>query len=202
MAQNGTGIEFGKSEHVCRRRISRATTISADFIVLGQRCGVQVFGIKVGHMSRRYPLRGLSEIVTDRPSGAKEHRSCAPADAAPRDLRGRKVRCLKFSTSKIRSQKLKPSSRSMFLELQHQVFCSRAPPSWWSRPSRAPARSSTCCHRSAWSVRPRHSCLRPPQPPPSRSRARSSLPTHHAHLEVSEKIAARCGLASQTGRYG
>ena len=128
----------------------------------------------------------MSEIVTDRPSGAKEHRSCAPADAAPRDLRGRKVRCLKFSTSKIRSQKLKPSSRSMFLELQHQVFCSRAPPSWWSRPSRAPARSSTCCHRSAWSVRPRHSCLRPPQPPPSRSRARSSLPTHHAHLDVGE----------------
>ena len=56
MAQNGTGIEFGKSEHVCRRRISRATTISADFIVLGQRCGVQVFGRKVGHMSRRYPV--------------------------------------------------------------------------------------------------------------------------------------------------
>ena len=56
MALNGTGIEFGKSEHVCRRRISRATTISADFIVLGQRCGVQVFGRKVGHMYRRYPL--------------------------------------------------------------------------------------------------------------------------------------------------
>jgi hypothetical protein len=48
MALNGTGIEFGKSEHVCRRRISRATTISADFIVFLQRCGVQVVLQKVG----------------------------------------------------------------------------------------------------------------------------------------------------------
>jgi hypothetical protein len=55
MALNGTGIEFGKSEHVRRRRISRATTISADFIVLGQQCGQQVSGRKVGHTTRGHP---------------------------------------------------------------------------------------------------------------------------------------------------
>ena len=58
MALNGTGIEFGKSEHDSRWRISRATTTSADFIVLGQRCGVQVFPQKVGHTTRLGPLRG------------------------------------------------------------------------------------------------------------------------------------------------
>ena len=83
-------------------------------------------------------------------------------------------------------EKLSPSTRSMFLQLFQQSSSSRAPPSWWSRPSRAPARSDTCCHRSACSVRSPHSCLRPSQPPPSRSRARSSLPTHHAHLDVGE----------------
>ena len=56
MALNGTGIEFGKSEHDSRWRISRATTESADFIVLGQRCGQQVSGRKVGHMPRPPPL--------------------------------------------------------------------------------------------------------------------------------------------------
>ena len=30
--ENGTGIESGKSEHVLIRGISRATTLSADFI--------------------------------------------------------------------------------------------------------------------------------------------------------------------------
>jgi len=74
----------------------------------------------------------------------------------------------------------------MFLQLFQQSSSSRAPPSWWSRPSRAPARSATCCHRSACSVRPPHSYLRPSRPPPSRSRARSSLPTHYAHLDVGE----------------
>ena len=56
MALNGTGIEFGKSEHDSRRRISRATTISADFILLGQRCGVQVVLRKVGHTTRHPPV--------------------------------------------------------------------------------------------------------------------------------------------------
>jgi hypothetical protein len=56
MALNGTGIEFGKSEHDSRRRIRRATTISADFIVLLQRCGVQVVLQKVRHKSRWCPL--------------------------------------------------------------------------------------------------------------------------------------------------
>ena len=57
MALNGTGIEFGKSEHDSRWRISRATTISADFIVLVQRCGQQVFLRKVGHDTRAPPVR-------------------------------------------------------------------------------------------------------------------------------------------------
>ena len=56
MALNGTGIEFGKSEHVFRWRISRATTVSADFIGLVQRCGQQVVPRKVGHKSRRTPV--------------------------------------------------------------------------------------------------------------------------------------------------
>jgi hypothetical protein len=56
MALNGTGIEFGKSEHVFTCGISRATTTSADFIVLGQWGGVQVVGRKVGHMSRPPPV--------------------------------------------------------------------------------------------------------------------------------------------------
>jgi hypothetical protein len=70
MALNGTGIEFGKSEHVFRWRISRATTVSADFIVLGQRCGQQVLREKVGHKSRAALLlsaqRGSHQT---RPSG-------------------------------------------------------------------------------------------------------------------------------------
>ena len=62
MAQNGTGIEFGKSEHDKLWRISRATTVSADFIVLGQRCGVQVFHQKVGHIPRWYPVYGFMTL--------------------------------------------------------------------------------------------------------------------------------------------
>jgi hypothetical protein len=56
MALNGTGIEFGKSEHVFTCGISRATTVSADFKVLGQRCGVQVFPRKVYRVKRPYPV--------------------------------------------------------------------------------------------------------------------------------------------------
>jgi hypothetical protein len=58
MALNGTGIEFGKSARVLLCAISRATTISVDFIVLGQRCGVQVFGKKVGHTTDTPPRNG------------------------------------------------------------------------------------------------------------------------------------------------
>jgi hypothetical protein len=71
MALNGTGIEFGKSEHVFRWRISRATTISADFIVLGQRCGVQVFPQKVYRVKRLYPVlesRSVGEFVMSKVS--------------------------------------------------------------------------------------------------------------------------------------
>jgi hypothetical protein len=63
MALNGTRIEFGKSEHVFRWRISRATTISADFIVLGQRCGQQVSGRKVYRVKRLYPVRPMRTDV-------------------------------------------------------------------------------------------------------------------------------------------
>jgi hypothetical protein len=68
MGLNGTGIEFGKSEHVFRWRISRATTISADKIVLGQRCGVQVFCRNVYRVKRLYPVgeAGGGRTVTDR----------------------------------------------------------------------------------------------------------------------------------------
>ena len=52
MTQNGTGIETKKSEHDSRRGINRATTLSADFMVLGQRCGQQVVPRKVGHVPR------------------------------------------------------------------------------------------------------------------------------------------------------
>jgi hypothetical protein len=55
MALNGTGIEFGKSARVLLCAISRATIISVDFIVLGQWCGVQVFGKKVGHTTDTPP---------------------------------------------------------------------------------------------------------------------------------------------------
>ena len=56
-AQNGTGIESGKSEHDRRRQISRATTISEDFIVLGQRCGQQVLRKKATSISGTDTIR-------------------------------------------------------------------------------------------------------------------------------------------------
>ena len=128
----------------------------------------------------------MSGKDTDRPSAAKEHRARAPADAVPRDLDGITDGMTLCDTVKTACQKLSPFKRNMFLELFQQASRSRAPPSWWSRPPTAPARSATCCHRSACSVRPPHLYLRPSKPPPSRSRARSSVPTHHAHLDVGE----------------
>ena len=104
----------------------------------------------------------------------------------PRNLHGEMQPGALHIPVKTACEKLSPSTRAMFLQLFQQSSSSRAPPSWWSRPSRAPARSATCCHRSACSVRPPHSYLRPSRPPPSRSRARSSLPTHYAHLDVGE----------------
>ena len=68
----------------------------------------------------------MNEIVTDGRSGAKEHSFRAPAGAAPRDLAGRKVRPSNFSTLKVRSQKLKPSSKAVFLEFQHKTQPSRS----------------------------------------------------------------------------
>ena len=47
-----TPTEFRKSEHVTARAMKRATTISADVIVLCQWCGVQVVHKKVGHATR------------------------------------------------------------------------------------------------------------------------------------------------------
>jgi hypothetical protein len=69
MALNGTGIEFGKSENDSRRRMSRATTTSADFILFGQRCGVQVQVVhqKVGHTRPAWALHGF----TRRAAGAQ-----------------------------------------------------------------------------------------------------------------------------------
>ena len=96
--------------------------------------------------SGRRLLRGVNEIVTGRPSGAKEHRSCAPADAVPRDLHGEMQPGTLHIPVKTACEKLSPSTRSMFLELFQQSLSSRAPPSWRSRPSRAPARSATSCH--------------------------------------------------------
>jgi hypothetical protein len=64
MALNGTGIEFGKSEHVLLCAISRATTISADFTVLGQRCGVQVVRKKVYRVKRLYPVSAYSSMLS------------------------------------------------------------------------------------------------------------------------------------------
>jgi hypothetical protein len=64
MALNGTGIEFGKSEHDSRRITSRATTTSADFIVLRQRCGVQVVLQKVGRDKRTPPVPTFSVCKT------------------------------------------------------------------------------------------------------------------------------------------
>ena len=60
MALNGTGVEFGKSEHVFTCGISRATTTSAHFIVLLQRCGVQVVRRKVGHVPRAPPVQNFT----------------------------------------------------------------------------------------------------------------------------------------------
>jgi hypothetical protein len=74
MALNGTGIEFAKSEHVFTCGISRATTTSAEFIVLGQWCGVQVVGRKVGHMSRPPPV-AVRARVSPRQRG---HTVCFP----------------------------------------------------------------------------------------------------------------------------
>ena len=55
-AQNGNGRRSQKSEHVFRRGISRATTSpSADGADDG-RCGQQVVGTKVGHVTRPRPL--------------------------------------------------------------------------------------------------------------------------------------------------
>jgi protein-tyrosine phosphatase len=61
MAQNGTGIDSGKSEHVLQWGISRATTLSADFMVLGQRCGQQVSRQKVYHVKRPYPVHSREQ---------------------------------------------------------------------------------------------------------------------------------------------
>ena len=67
MALNGTGIEFGKSEHDSRRITSRATTTSAHFILLGQRCGVQVVLQKVGRDNRPPPVSVTPLATTRRP---------------------------------------------------------------------------------------------------------------------------------------
>jgi hypothetical protein len=56
MAQNATGIEFGKSEHDTICGMSKATSTSAVCILLGQRRGQQVVDRKVGHKSRRTPV--------------------------------------------------------------------------------------------------------------------------------------------------
>jgi hypothetical protein len=79
MALNGTGIEFGKSEHDSRRRISRATTVSAVFIVLGQRCGVQVVHQKVGHTTRPGPLCRLCKNAEKRDATRPGARAAARA---------------------------------------------------------------------------------------------------------------------------
>jgi hypothetical protein len=55
IAQNATGVEFGKSKHDTFWGMSRATTTSADCIGLGQRCGQKVFHQKVGHVTRTPP---------------------------------------------------------------------------------------------------------------------------------------------------
>ena len=47
-----TPTEFRKSEHVFTSALKRATTITADVLVLCQRCGQEVVGKKVGHDTR------------------------------------------------------------------------------------------------------------------------------------------------------
>ena len=55
-AQNGNGRRSQKSEHVFTSSLSRATTLpSADGADDG-RCGQQVVGTKVGHITRLDPL--------------------------------------------------------------------------------------------------------------------------------------------------
>ena len=70
MALNGTGIEFGKSEHDSRRITSRATTTSAHFILLGQRCGVQVVLQKVGRDNRPPPVTEIGAQTFSAPPTA------------------------------------------------------------------------------------------------------------------------------------
>ena len=56
MAQNETGIEYQKSEHVFTSIISRATTLSADFIGYSEVCGQEVCRQKVPHVNRLGPV--------------------------------------------------------------------------------------------------------------------------------------------------
>ncbi len=72
--------------------------------------------VSLGHPAAAVCIKGLVGEVTDRPIGAKEHSVRALVGAAHRDLHGITDATAARDTVKVRSQKLKPLSRSVFLE--------------------------------------------------------------------------------------
>ena len=136
-------------------------------------------GRHYGVMMERFPYASIAPISTALPAVQSPCGATASVERAP-------TSCAPLKTTD--SNSCSGWRDLCSLQLQLQASRRRAPPTCseaWSRPSAAPGHPPTLAHRLPCTVQSLHACLRLRRPPPSRSRAHSSLTTQHSYIDTS-----------------